>query len=74
LDLVAALRKSLNMAERGDFPEQVATPVGWSCQECGEPIREGDEGRITQWEGPAPKLVAYHRDCFDEAASMGIGG
>jgi hypothetical protein len=60
--------------ELGDFPEQVATPVGWPCQGCNEPIKEGDEGRITQWEGPERKVVAYHRDCFDEATSMGIGG
>jgi len=60
--------------ERGDFPEEVATPVGWTCPECGKEIQEGEQGRVIQWEGPQPKLVAYHRDCFDEAASMGIGG
>lgn len=58
----------------GDFPEQAATPVGWICPDCGKPIQEGDRGRIIEWEGPKPKPVAYHRDCFDEAASMGIGG
>jgi hypothetical protein len=67
-------RSERAVRERGDFPEQVATPVGWTCQGCGEPIKEGDRGRITQWEGSDPRLVAYHRDCFDEATSMGIGG
>jgi hypothetical protein len=62
------------VAEVGEFPEQVATPVGWVCAECDKPIEEGDEGRVIQWEGSHPKLVAYHKDCFDEAASMGIGG
>jgi hypothetical protein len=62
------------MADRGDFPEEVTTPVGWTCPECGNAIEEGERGRIIQWEGPERKLVAYHRDCFDEAASMGIGG
>jgi hypothetical protein len=62
------------VAEVGDFPEQVATPVGWVCAGCDKPIAEGDEGRIIQREGPHAKLVAYHKDCFEEAASMGIGG
>jgi hypothetical protein len=62
------------VADVGEFPGQVAAPVGWICAECDQPIAEGDEGRIIQWEGSHPKLVAYHKDCFDEAASMGIGG
>lgn len=62
------------MDETGDFPEQVATPVGWDCPGCGKPIEDGDVGRITRWEGPTAKLVAYHRDCFEEATMMGIGG
>lgn len=62
------------MDETGDFPEQVETPVGWSCAGCGKTIEDGDEGRIIRWEGSAPKLVAYHRDCFEEATMMGIGG
>jgi hypothetical protein len=64
----------VNVAEPGDFPEQVTTPVGWVCQGCGKSIEEGDRGRISRWEGAEPKLVAYHRDCFEEATMMGIGG
>jgi hypothetical protein len=60
--------------ELGDFPELVATPVGWICVECDQAIQEGDRGRIIEWESADRRRVAYHRDCFDEAASMGIGG
>lgn len=62
------------MSELGDFPEEVPTPVGWVCAFCDKAIEEGDRGRIIEWTGPEPKPVAYHRDCFDEAVSLGIGG
>jgi PHP family Zn ribbon phosphoesterase len=62
------------MAELGDFPEEVATPVGWICAQCGREIEEGDRGRIIEWETAERRPVAYHRDCFDEATSLGIGG
>ena len=62
------------MAELGDFPEEVPTPVGWVCPECGKQIEQEDRGRIVAWETAERRPVAYHRDCFDEATSMGIGG
>jgi hypothetical protein len=61
-------------AELGDFPEEVRTPVGWPCAECDQPINEGHRGRVIEWETADRRRVAYHRDCFEEAASMGIGG
>lgn len=61
-------------AELGDFPEEVRTPVGWPCAECDRAIEEGDRGRVIEWETADRRRVAYHRDCFEEAASMGIGG
>jgi hypothetical protein len=60
--------------ELGDFPEEVRPPVGWLCAECGRAIEEGDRGRVIEWETADRRRVAYHRDCFEEAASMGIGG
>lgn len=62
------------MTEVGDFPEEISTPVGWICAGCGKPIEEGERGRIIEWQTADRRLVAYHRDCFEEAASMGIGG
>jgi hypothetical protein len=62
------------MSELGDFPEEVVTPVGWTCAFCDRTIEQDDRGRIIQLEGPEPRPVAYHRDCLEEAASMGIGG
>jgi hypothetical protein len=62
------------MSELGDFPEKVATPVGQACAFCGKSFEEGDRGRIIQLEGPKPRPAAYHRDCLDEATSLGIGG
>jgi hypothetical protein len=29
---------------------------------------------VIEWETADRRRVAYHRDCFDEAVSMGIGG
>jgi hypothetical protein len=55
-------------------PEKVPPPVGSLCAECDRAIEEGGRGRIIEWETAEPRRVAYHRDCFDEAASMGIGG
>jgi hypothetical protein len=61
-------------AELGDFPEEVQTPVGSHCAGCGRAIEEGDRGRVIEWETADRRHVAYHRDCFEEATSMGIGG
>lgn len=62
------------MSELGDFPEEVPPPVGWVCAFCENMIDESDRGRIIDLEGPEPKRVAYHRDCLEEAVSLGIGG
>jgi hypothetical protein len=62
------------MSDLGDFPEEIPTPVGSVCEFCEKVIEEDHRGRVIQWEGPELRRVVYHRDCFDEAASMGIGG
>jgi DNA polymerase III gamma/tau subunit len=62
------------LTELGDFPEEISTPVGSPCAECDRAIEEGDRGRVIEWETADRRRVAYHRDCFEEAASMGIGG
>jgi hypothetical protein len=55
-------------ATHGHFPDEVPTPVGMVCPECGRRIEEGDRGHVmesTQQVGaPGTKPVAYHEECL----------
>jgi hypothetical protein len=66
---------------------ETATPVGWECLHCHEPIAEGDSGEITAYveqiaEGPpeqdgsrpaAARLVAQHRECVIRHVAGSLG-
>lgn len=53
-----------------------ATPVGWKCLRCEEPIAADDDGLIMPYAHAGPgggRLVAQHRECFMREVLGSVG-